>query len=102
MAGTYSKLRKKSPTPVRGEASEPTQAPEASQAPEGNDASKVSEAGDAPEPQRTLKRKSYDLYADQIKTLSTQTKVYFLLKGQDKGVTQMVREAIDDYIEKYQ
>lgn len=102
MAGTYSKLRKKSPTPVRAEGSE---APEANDAPEPSQAShanKASEASVAPEPQRILKRKSYDLYADQIKTLSTQTKVYFLLKGQDKGVTQMIREAIDDYIEKYQ
>lgn len=96
MAGTYSQLRKKTPTPVADEASEPNEAPDASKGSEATDAS------DERDHKRPLKRKSYDLYADQIKTLSTKTKVYFLLKGQDKGITQMIREAIDDYIEKHQ
>lgn len=50
---------------------------------------------------RAVKRRSYDLFIDQIKTLNTQTKIYFLLQGKQKNITQMIREAIDEYIEKY-
>ena len=91
MSGTYSKLRKKAkqekpkePTPVAPVRVEPP------------------EALKSVETKRVRIRKSYDVYIDQVKALSTQTKMYFLLKGEDKGITQMIREAIDEYIEKYQ
>lgn len=90
MGGTYSKLRQKT-NKVPQEQTE-------------NIAPVRPELYERPErsvPVRVLKRKSYDLYIDQIETLSTKTKMYFLKKGEDKSVTQMMREAIDEYIEKH-
>ena len=50
---------------------------------------------------RELKRFSHDLYVDQMETLTTQTKAYFLSKGKTKSNAQLVREAIDEFIKKH-
>lgn len=94
--GTYSKLRsKKDITPVPNES--PTNVrPERAELPE------LSKQADQQQSKgRMLKRKSYDLYQDQIHTLGTETRMFFLLKGQQKSMSEMVREAIDEYIQKY-
>lgn len=52
--------------------------------------------------ERELKRYSHDLYIDQVKTLETQTRAYFLAKGDHKSKAQMIREAIDAYISAHQ
>jgi len=50
---------------------------------------------------RELKRFSHDLYVDQMEVLNTKLRGYFLTHGERKSNAQMVREAIDDYIEKH-
>lgn len=50
---------------------------------------------------RQLKRFSHDLYIDQMETLSTKVRGYFLVKGEHKSNAQMVREAVDEYIKRY-
>jgi hypothetical protein len=51
---------------------------------------------------RVTKRSSHDLYIDQVKTLNTKTRAYFLMNGENKTLVQMIREAIDEYIERNQ
>lgn len=52
------------------------------------------------DPNRQLKRYSHDLYIDQMETLGTKVRGYFLLKGERKSNAQMVREAVDEYIKR--
>lgn len=58
-------------------------------------------SNDSVDPDRQLKRFSHDLYIDQMETLGTKVRGYFLLKGERKSNAQMVREAVDEYIKRY-
>jgi hypothetical protein len=96
MSGTYSRLigQRLEPSKAANEVSEPIT----------SIAPKVDSAEEAVTPisKRVVKRVSHDLYTDQMKTLSTKTRAFFLMKGVNKSVTQMIREAIDEYITKNQ
>ena len=86
MSGTYSKLRSQQiPNEQPAKAKTNKQQPTVEQ-----------------QPERQTRRYSHDLFVDQMDTLKTQTRGYFLLKGESKTVVTMVREAIDGYIKRYQ
>lgn len=49
---------------------------------------------------RAIRRQSYELYDDQGISLQ-KLKVEFMLQGELKSMSSMVREAIDEYLEKH-
>jgi hypothetical protein len=52
-----------------------------------------------PTKRRIIKRQSMDFYQDQLETLSKHS-LREKLEGKQGGMSQMIREALDDYIEK--
>jgi hypothetical protein len=67
-----------------------------------------SERGDGPErpvriekKKREIRRHSYEIYQDQVLKLQ-QLKVEFMMKGELKSMSSMVRDAIDSYLDNNQ
>ena len=53
-----------------------------------------------PDGKREIKRHSFEFYRDQLPKLK-QLKAEFMMRGSDKSMSAMVREAVDKYIENY-
>ena len=75
----------KKPNPERGER---PQRPDESERPERENPKK-----------REIRRHSYELYRDQVIQLA-QLKIEFMMKGELKSMSAMVRDAIDKYLKE--
>ena len=70
--------------------------------------SDVSDGGDGPErvipapsAQRIIRRHSYEIYEDQVLSLQ-KMKLEFMMQGELKSMSSMVREALDEYLIQHQ
>ena len=52
-----------------------------------------------PLPEREVIRHSFNIYRDQLQSLKRLKSKYMMENGEEKGMSEMVRDAIDQYME---
>jgi hypothetical protein len=52
-----------------------------------------------PLPEREVIRHSFNIYRDQLQALKRLKSLYMMENGEEKGMSEMVRDAIDQYME---